>query len=568
MGVGAVVVVEASLTALVDRVSISPENPWVAVGGQVGITAQAFDVNGAPVTVFERSFWGGGTSHVTAGGSGLTGAVGGVHPTSAEGEATLMVGFNGQLFPFSVTVTSHIKGVIHKAVDSQSQPASRVELVLEKGGTEIARAVTDGSGGYRFNGLFEGSYTVKPVLDPELFHASPSGATVALSQGTPSGQADFSIIDGPATPKKQFSPSQTVLYLPFSVTVAGSFDLETIGTNQIDPYIRLYNNACFTGACLGTFLDADDDGGTPSEQSITFNYYNSLISGIALGVGGYTVVMSAFSLSDSKARAGSQTVCSTSHCDDDNDWSDCTYEMTITSGDGVYHAVSASLSAQSASVANVTNPFSKGRSGVSTVEGGRALSLVLRAAAVQAHLGPGPISDFEDGALSSKFGAGWAPSTDEITGGTSTVELIPEGGALTVRGEVGAGATSRSGAMFFPGGTPMDPADVSAGSGVRFRVRGEGLGLTVMMFAQNLGEVPAALERRLSAEWTTVEIPFTEFEHADPSGLLGIFIGVSGEAGDYRIEIDDVEIYLGGQRAPSSAVFGPLRPARVREALP
>jgi len=114
----------------------------------------------------------------------------------------------------------------------------------------------------------------------------------------------------------------------------------------------------------------------------------------------------------------------------------------------------------------------------------------------------------------------------------------------------------------------MDPADVSAGSGVRFRVRGEGLGLTVMMFAQNLGEVPAALERRLSAEWTTVEIPFTEFEHADPSGLLGIFIGVSGEAGDYRIEIDDVEIYLGGQRAPSSAVFGPLRPARVREALP
>ena len=96
-----------------------------------------------------------------------------------------------------------------------------------------------------------------------------------------------------------------------------------------------------------------------------------------------------------------------------------------------------------------------------------------RAAAGRALPVPGPISDFEDGSLGSKFGLGWAPSTDEIRGGSSTVELIPEQGALTLRGEVRAGATSWSGAIFFPGAAPMSPADVSAGSGIRFKVRGQ-----------------------------------------------------------------------------------------------
>ena len=178
-----------------------------------------------------------------------------------------------------------------------------------------------------------------------------------------------------------------------------------------------------------------------------------------------------------------------------------------------------------------------------SVEGARALVAEQQAAAGRAVPVPGPISDFDDGALGSRFGMGWAPSTDEIMGGSSTVELIPEQGALTVRGEVRAGATSWAGAMFFPGAAPMSPADVSAGSGIRFKVRGEGPGLTVMLFAENLGQAPAYAGRSLSAEWTTVEIRFTEFQRVDPQGLTAIFIGVAGELGSFSMQIDDVEIY-------------------------
>jgi hypothetical protein len=178
-----------------------------------------------------------------------------------------------------------------------------------------------------------------------------------------------------------------------------------------------------------------------------------------------------------------------------------------------------------------------------SVEGARAIVTEQQTAAGGALPVPGLISDFEDGALGSSFGAGWAPSTDEIMGGSSTVDLVPEQGALTVTGVVRTGATSWAGAMFFPGPAPMSPADVSAGSGLRFRVRGEGPGLTVMMFAQSLGQAPAYAGRGLSTEWTTVEIPFTEFQRADPEGLTAIFIGLSGQLGEFSMQIDDVEIY-------------------------
>jgi hypothetical protein len=64
-----------------------------------------------------------------------------------------------------------------------------------------------------------------------------------------------------------------------------------------------------------------------------------------------------------------------------------------------------------------------------------------------------------------------------------------------------------------------------------------------MMFAQSLGQAPAYAGRGLSTEWTTVEIPFTEFQRADPEGLTAIFIGLSGQLGEFSMQIDDVEIY-------------------------
>ena len=195
--VEAVVVVDVSLTPLIDRVSVSPDNPRMAVGELVDITVEALDLNGRPITVFERTFWGAGTSHVNAGGSGLTGVVAGVHPTLTEGEALFIIGLNSQLFSFPATVTSHIEGTVHKTVDSESQPAGGHGVSLEKDGTQIATTVTDAGGRYRFDGLFAGSYTVEPILE-DGYHSSPSSTAITLGQNTPSGQADFSISTGSA----------------------------------------------------------------------------------------------------------------------------------------------------------------------------------------------------------------------------------------------------------------------------------------------------------------------------------------------------------------------------------
>ena len=358
VGVGAVVSVVVSLTPLVADISISPEDPSMVVGELVDITVVAVDLNGNPITAFARSFWGAGTGHVSAGGFGLTGVVAGVYPTLTEGEASFNIALNGQLFTFSATVKSHIAGTVTKVVDGVSTPANAQEVVLAKDGTHIAKTSTDSGGKYRFDGLFAGSYEVSPV-PAEGFRATPERTSITLGQSIPIGQADFSVREG-ALGEQFFGPTETVRYLPFTVTQAGMFKLETIGTNQIDPYIHLYSNACSTGPCLGTFIDSDDDGGTPSEQIITYNYWNSLIN-IFLEPGAYTVAMSAFSLSISEARAGSQTFWGTSHCDDDDDWSDCSYVMTITTSDGAYHTgpqggLVTSANAVSLSVADRDSP--------------------------------------------------------------------------------------------------------------------------------------------------------------------------------------------------------------------
>lgn len=157
---------------------------------------------------------------------------------------------------------------------------------------------------------------------------------------------------------------------------------------------------------------------------------------------------------------------------------------------------------------------------------------------------PGPVSDFDDGRAGAAFGSGWMVSTDEMAGGESVAELAVVEGALRVEGEVrGGGFNAWSGGIFFPGPGPMAPADLSGGEGLRFRVRGEGPGLTVLMFSQASGAMPAFAMRPLGGEWATLEIPFNAFQGIDLATATGIFFGVAGQAGPYWIELDDVEVY-------------------------
>ena len=192
IGVGALVV-DVLLTPLVGRISISPERPRMAVGERVAITVQAFDLNGRPITAFDRTFWGPGNRHIGAGGSGLNGIIAGIFPTDMEDQALFNVGLNAQVFSFQATVTSAISGKIQKIGEHGTEAVKNHRVFLEQGGEEIAATETDSNGLYRFSGLLGGTYTVRPAQPSEKGSISPESRDVTLDENNPTGKADFTL---------------------------------------------------------------------------------------------------------------------------------------------------------------------------------------------------------------------------------------------------------------------------------------------------------------------------------------------------------------------------------------
>lgn len=158
---------------------------------------------------------------------------------------------------------------------------------------------------------------------------------------------------------------------------------------------------------------------------------------------------------------------------------------------------------------------------------------------------PGVVSDFDDGTAATTFGGVWQVSTDRMAGGSSgaTIEVVD--GHLTIAGEVmGAGPTSWAGAMFFTGDPPMSPADASAATGIRVRVRGEaGAPLMIMVFSEGTGTFPSFQAREMAGGWETIEVPFSAFAGATPESLMGVFIGAAGSPGPFAVDVDDVGFY-------------------------
>src|SRR5262249_13851371 len=110
----------------------------------------------------------------------------------------------------------------------------------------------------------------------------------------------------------------------------------------------------------------------------------------------------------------------------------------------------------------------------------------------------GLISDFEAPSISSRFGLGWAVSTDEIMGGKSVASLTRgrtggrAGWCLSVKGTVDPGLpTAWSGVMFTPGDKLWAPADLSAGTELVFSSRGDGQTYQVLLFTKRRGQIPA-----------------------------------------------------------------------------
>ena len=151
--------------------------------------------------------------------------------------------------------------------------------------------------------------------------------------------------------------------------------------------------------------------------------------------------------------------------------------------------------------------------------------------------------DFEGG-IDSGFGSGWQPTTDGMTGGSSTASLNVEDGALAVSGETVAGALFPwAGALWFTGPQPMEAVDFEGRETLTFRTRGDGREYTVMHFgASPVGTLPATVPFTAGPEWSVVEIPLDRFETDDPTVISGLAFVAQTPLGSFAFELDDVEI--------------------------
>lgn len=152
------------------------------------------------------------------------------------------------------------------------------------------------------------------------------------------------------------------------------------------------------------------------------------------------------------------------------------------------------------------------------------------------------ISDFEDG-LTSRFGAGWSETTDQMRGGSSEVTLEVEQGALVVSGEIKAGAMFPwSGAMVFLGPAPMGAVDLAARRELVFRARGDGRRYSAMLFSGDMQGIPPTRTFDTTAEWQTFVFELESFYQADAGAMRAVAFTAVAPEGPFRFEIDDVEI--------------------------
>ncbi|MCD9007876.1 CIA30 family protein [Luteimonas sp. XNQY3] len=159
------------------------------------------------------------------------------------------------------------------------------------------------------------------------------------------------------------------------------------------------------------------------------------------------------------------------------------------------------------------------------------------------------ISDFENG-LDARFGS-WAPTTDQMAGGASTVAhaRIDGGangsaGALSVTGEIKPGfAFPWSGVIFFPAAQAMQPADLSSRRELVFRVRGDGRRYSALLFSGASPTAMPAMQRfEAGEEWTEVRLPLGGFAGADLSQVRGLAWTAGQPEGTFAFALDDVEL--------------------------
>jgi hypothetical protein len=162
----------------------------------------------------------------------------------------------------------------------------------------------------------------------------------------------------------------------------------------------------------------------------------------------------------------------------------------------------------------------------------------------------GDVSNFDDGSLTTRFGAGWATSTDLQAGGGSSAAIgVVDGGAngtaksLSITGTVaGPLPYAWSGAMFSPGAGPMQPANLSAKKEIRFWAKGDGQTYRLMAFAQSRGMTPLVQTFVAGPEWKEIVIPFAALGGTDGHDLMTLMFLGGPRPGTFALQIDDVRL--------------------------
>jgi imidazolonepropionase-like amidohydrolase len=180
----------------------------------------------------------------------------------------------------------------------------------------------------------------------------------------------------------------------------------------------------------------------------------------------------------------------------------------------------------------------------------QAEQAALRAASPPPGSASGKISDFNRGDLAAAFGAGWAPSTDALIGGSSTVTLEPRARgalrtrhALRVAGTVaGGGAAQWAGAMFSPGASAMAPANLASFKVLTFWARADReIEVTVMLFAGQLGASPGRRPITVGPRWEQHRVALTELAAIEPYDVMGLFVGAT-RVGAFSFEVDELRL--------------------------
>lgn len=161
-------------------------------------------------------------------------------------------------------------------------------------------------------------------------------------------------------------------------------------------------------------------------------------------------------------------------------------------------------------------------------------------------IAPGLISNFKDqGASMSQ----WLPSTDQLLGGKSTVQLSweTEGsptskGSLKIKGHLTKSPPQPwAGSIYYPGKKPLAKANLANIKSLTFWIKGDGLTYHVLIFSGNEHQPPAIIPVSTTQQWQEKTINLTQLTGIYRQEVWGILFANRDYPGRFNFSIDHLE---------------------------